>query len=45
MNTLKTENFAEYVLTNEELINVRGGLGGPVMVDKDPTKPPIIIEL
>jgi hypothetical protein len=45
MNTLKTENFAEYVLSNEELINVRGGLGGPVMVDTDPTKPPIIIEL
>jgi hypothetical protein len=45
MNTLKTENFVEYVLSNEELINVRGGLGGPVMVETDPTKPPIIIEL
>ncbi len=45
MNTLKIENFAEYVLSNDELINVRGGLGGPVMVDTDPTKPPIIIEL
>jgi len=45
MNTLKTENFAEYVLSNEELVNVRGGLGGPGMVDKKPTKPPIIIEL
>jgi hypothetical protein len=45
MKTLKTENYAEYVLSNEEMVNVRGGIGGPVMVDKDPTRPPIIIEL
>jgi hypothetical protein len=45
METLKIENFAEYVLSNEEMINVRGGLGGPVMVESDPTRPPIIIEL
>jgi len=45
MKTLKIENFAEYVLSNDEMINVRGGLGGPVIVERDPTKPPIIVEL
>jgi hypothetical protein len=45
MKTLKIENFAEYVLSNEEMINVRGGLGGNVKVETDPTKPPIIIEI
>ena len=45
MKTLKIENFDEYVLSNEEMINVRGGLGGPAMSESNPTRPPIIIEL
>jgi hypothetical protein len=45
MKTLKIENFEEFVLSNEEMINVRGGNGGTVMVDGEPTRPPIIIEV
>jgi hypothetical protein len=45
MKTLKIENFAEFVLSNEEMINVRGGLGGSIMIEGGPTKPPIIIEI
>ena len=33
MKTLTIEKFAEFVLSNEEMINVRGGIGGPKMVD------------
>ena len=43
MKTLKLENFAEFVLSNEEMINVRGGNG--VAYTGDPTtRPPVIIE-
>ena len=44
MKTLKLENFAEFVLTNEEMINVRGGNGVSLMPDS-PNRPPVIIEL
>ncbi len=45
MKTLKIENFTEFVLSNEEMINVRGGLGGNAKIEDGPTKPPIIIEI
>lgn len=49
METLKFENLAEYVLTNEEMINLRGGLGSntepPEMQIPPVLKPPIIIEI
>jgi hypothetical protein len=45
MKTLKIENFEEFVLSNEEMLNVRGGKGAMVMVDDNPTRPPIIIEI
>ncbi len=45
METLKIEKLAEFVLSNEEMINLRGGTkpipGGPI----GPTLPPIIIEI
>ncbi|MDX9772141.1 MAG: hypothetical protein RBT02_01835 [Bacteroidales bacterium] len=44
MKTLKLENFAEFVLSNEEMINVRGGNGGKLVPEEGPTKPPVIIE-
>jgi hypothetical protein len=44
MKTLKHElafdNFNEFALTNEEMINVRGGDGEPIV---KPQLPPIII--
>ncbi len=43
MKTLKIENFSDFVLSNEEMINVRGGNGAKN--DTDPTKPPVIIEI
>ena len=45
MKTLKLENFVEFVLSNEEMINVRGGNGVAVMPETGPTRPPVIIEL
>jgi len=45
MKTLELENFAEFVLSNEEMINVRGGNGVAVMPEIGPTRPPVIIEL
>jgi hypothetical protein len=45
MKTLKIENLEDFVLSNEEMINVRGGNGGRVITDTDPTRPPVIIEL
>jgi len=45
MKTLKIENFVEFVLSNEEMINVRGGNGGKIDAKTDPTKPPVIIEI
>lgn len=45
MKTLKINNFEDFVLSNEEMINVRGGNGARVVTDSDPTRPPIIIEL
>jgi hypothetical protein len=44
METLKIENFEDFVLSNEEMINVRGGNGGRVITEENPTRPPIIIE-
>jgi hypothetical protein len=41
MKTLTIENFTEFVLSNEEMINIRGGNGGTT----DPTRPPVIIEI
>jgi hypothetical protein len=43
MKTLKIENLAEFVLSNEEMINVRGG-NGVALMPEGPTRPPIIIE-
>ena len=45
MKTLKLDNFAGFVLSNEEMINVRGGNGIAVMPESGPTRPPVIIEL
>lgn len=45
MKTLTIEKFAEFVLSNEEMINVRGGNGGKSDTGTNPTKPPVIIEL
>jgi natural product precursor len=44
MKTLKLENFNEFVLSNEEMINVRGGNGAAIILQDGPTRPPIIIE-
>jgi len=41
MKTLDFENLSEYVLSLEEMINVRGGSATP----DDPQMPPVIIEL
>lgn len=38
MKTLNLENLNDFVLSNEEMINVRGG-GSPT----DPQKPPVVI--
>lgn len=43
MKTL-IENFSDFILSNEEMINVRGGNGIKVQVG-DPTTPPVIIEI
>ena len=47
MKNLSIESFAEFALTNEEMINVRGGRGFYVNIAEDskidPTKPPIVI--
>ncbi|HUW92969.1 MAG TPA: hypothetical protein VMV74_07385 [Bacteroidales bacterium] len=45
MKTLELVNFAEFVLSNEEMINVRGGNGVADLPPNDPTRPPVIIEL
>lgn len=45
MKTLKIENLADFVLSNEEMINVRGGNGPQGIADGNPTRPPIIIEI
>lgn len=45
MKTLKIENLADFVLSNEEMINVRGGNGRQGIADGNPTRPPIVIEL
>ena len=39
MKTLNLENLSEMILSNEEMLNVRGGNG------TNPSTPPIIIEL
>lgn len=44
MKTLKLDNFNEFVLSNEEMINVRGGNGAAIISLDGPTRPPIIIE-
>lgn len=43
MKTL-IENFSDFILSNEEMINVRGGSGAKIE-DSDPTRPPVIIEI
>ncbi len=43
MKTL-IDNFSEFILSNEEMINVRGGNGANMEVG-DPTMPPVIIEI
>jgi hypothetical protein len=45
MKTLEFDNFCEFVLSNEEMINVRGGNGGKNDDGTDPTRPPVIIEI
>lgn len=45
MKNLNPEIFAEFILSNEEMINVRGGNGVAVMPETGPTRPPVIIEL
>ncbi len=45
MKTLKIENFSACVLSNEEMINVRGGNGGKTGTESNPTRPPVIIEI
>jgi hypothetical protein len=42
MKTMKSNltNLVEFALTNEEMINVRGGENDPIV---KPTQPPIII--
>jgi len=45
MKTLKIEDFSAFILSNEEMINVRGGNGAKNDTGTDPTKPPIIIEI
>lgn len=41
MKTLNFENFSEIVLSNEEMLNIRGGNA----IGDNPTKPPVIIEI
>ncbi len=45
MKTLTIDNFAEFVLSNEEMINVRGGNGAKNDTGVNPTMPPVIIEI
>lgn len=45
MKALTIENLMEVVLSNEEMINIRGGNGAKNDNSTDPTRPPIIIEL
>jgi len=45
MKNLNPDFFAEFVLSNEEMINVRGGNGVAVMPENGPTRPPVIIEV
>ena len=45
MKTLTIDNFAEFVLSNEEMINVRGGNGTLPDTGVNPTRPPVIIEI
>ena len=45
MKTLTIENFTEFVLSNEEMINIRGGNGGRNNTGIEPTRPPVIIEI
>ena len=44
MKTLTIGNFTEFVLSNEEMINVRGGNGAKNDTG-DPTRPPVVIEI
>ena len=44
MKTLTIDNFSEFILSNEEMINVRGG-NGAKNNEGDPTRPPVIIEI
>ena len=37
---IETGSFTDFILTNEEMINVRGGENDPIV---KPTMPPIVI--
>jgi hypothetical protein len=45
MKTLTISTFTEFVLSNEEMINIRGGNGGKTDTGVNPTRPPVIIEV
>lgn len=45
MKTLTIENFADFVLSNEEMLNIRGGMSATLDDGSNPTRPPVIIEL
>lgn len=45
MKTLTISTFTEFVLSNEEMINIRGGNGGKTDNGTNPTRPPVIIEV
>jgi len=43
MKNLKVDSFEEFVLTNEEMIHIRGGNGYTTMVMDGGGRPPVII--
>jgi hypothetical protein len=43
MKTLDLTSFNEFVLTNEEMINVRGGYGAVSTSQDGPGKPPVVV--
>ncbi len=45
MKTLTISNLTEFVLSNEEMINIRGGNGGKNDNGTNPTRPPVVIEI
>jgi len=45
MKTLTISTLTEFVLSNEEMINIRGGNGGKTDTGTNPTRPPVVIEV